>query len=557
MREARRAAIGIEALTAVGDLRRYEPAVASVVLLGIVPDSKRRAALTAFSRLPFVLRSEHDDDHSITVSTERGDLTLHLASPDQAGTAMVWHTGSRRHVDLLQARASALGLELADGRLTNRGGKIIRCLTESDLYRRLDLPYIAPELRAGADEIAAAERGDLPALVLELNIRGDLHMHTTWSDGRDTTENMVLTAKQLGYEYVAITDHSQRAWSSRKLSVDDVPRQREEIEALRDTIPGIEILHGIEVDMLTDGSLDFEDEILEGFDIVLASLHVDGGQDRAQLTERYLRAIHHPLVNVITHPANRSPARSPGFDVDFDALFAAASETGTAMEIDGAPGHLDMDGALARRAAAAGVTVAIDSDCHRAEWLARQMRFGVGTARRGWIEPRHVLNAGGVDDVRAFVSRKRAGAMASQAPGGADPIERRGSFGAAICHRRLHRRHAGLLGVHADAAARRRPRRHGRFPGRGAVAGRQRAAGLSALLRAGAAVCPRGERRQSRARPQPLLRHLRRRRRWPADVPLCRDHRNRWRPALPPVCCWRFPTRSGARRSSRRSTRCT
>ncbi len=407
MRDARRAAIGIETLTAVGDLRRYEPAVASVVLLGIVADSKRRAALTAFSRLPFVLRSKDADDRSITVSTERGDLTLHLASLDQAGTAMVWHTGSRGHVDALQARASALGLDLADGRLTSRGGKIIRCLTETDLYRRLDLPYIAPELRAGADEIAAAERGDLPALVLELHIRGDLHMHTTWSDGRDTTENMVLTAKQLGYEYVAITDHSQRAWSSRKLSLDDVPRQRKEIEGLRDTIPGIEILHGIEVDMLTDGSLDFEDEILEGFDIVLASLHVGGGQDRAQLTERYVRAIRHPLVNVITHPANRSPARSAGFDVDFDALFAAASETGTAMEVDGAPGHLDMDGALARRAAAAGVTIAIDSDCHRAEWLARQMRFGVGTARRGWIEPRHVLNAGGVDDIRAFVSRKR------------------------------------------------------------------------------------------------------------------------------------------------------
>jgi DNA polymerase (family 10) len=218
---------------------------------------------------------------------------------------------------------------------------------------------------------------------------------------------MVLSAKQLGYEYVAITDHSQRAWSSHKLSIDDVPRQRQEIETLRNMISGIEILHGIEADILTDGSLDFEDDILEGFDIVLASLHVDDGQDGGRLTERYLRAIHHPLVNVITHPANRSPARSRGFDVNFDMLFAAASETGTAMEIDGAPGHLDMDGALARRAAAAGVTITIDSDCHRAEWLARQMRFGVGTARRGWIEPRHVLNTRSADEVRRFVARKR------------------------------------------------------------------------------------------------------------------------------------------------------
>jgi DNA polymerase (family 10) len=232
-------------------------------------------------------------------------------------------------------------------------------------------------------------------------------MHTTWSDGRNTIEHMVLAAKQLGYEYVAITDHSPRAWASRKLSVEDVPRQRDEIASLRDTIPGIEILHGVEADILPDGALDFDDKILEGFDIVLASLHVDDGQDRARLTARYLRAIRHPLVNVITHPANRSPARSPGFDLDFDELFAAAAETGTAMEVDGAPGHLDMDGALARRAAAAGVTVTIDSDCHRAEWLARQMRFGIGTARRGWIEPRHVLNTRGAPDVRAFIARKR------------------------------------------------------------------------------------------------------------------------------------------------------
>lgn len=158
-----------------------------------------------------------------------------------------------------------------------------------------------------------------------------------------------------------------------------------------------------------DGSLDFDDERLSGFDIVLASLHDDQGHDGARLTERYLRAIGNPLVNIITHPANRSPAVSPGYDIDFDRVFRAAVETGTALEIDGAPGHLDMDGALAKRAIAAGVTVVVDSDCHRAEALARQMQFGIGTARRGWVEPNHVLNTGGVDAVRQFVARKRAG----------------------------------------------------------------------------------------------------------------------------------------------------
>ena len=233
-------------------------------------------------------------------------------------------------------------------------------------------------------------------------------MHTTWSDGRDTLEMMVYSAKSLGYEYVAITDHSERAWSSRKLSAGDVPRQREEIEAVRRHLQGIDVLHGVEVDIMKDGSLDFPDSLLEGFDIVLASLHDHGGQSGDELTSRYLKAINHPLVNVITHPANRSPAVSDGYDVDFPRLFDAAAASGTALEIDGAPGHLDMDGSLARLAVAAGVTVTIDSDCHRAEALSRQMRFGVGTARRGWVEPRHVLNTRSAQDVRAFVAAKRA-----------------------------------------------------------------------------------------------------------------------------------------------------
>jgi DNA polymerase (family 10) len=218
---------------------------------------------------------------------------------------------------------------------------------------------------------------------------------------------MVGVGRQLGYEYVAITDHSQRSASSRKLSIDDITRQREEIEEVRRRAGNIQLLHGVEVDIMPDGTLDFDDSLLERFDIVLASLHDHAGHDGPQLTERYLAAIRHPLVSIITHPANRSPAASPGYDVDFDRLFEAAVATGTALEVDGAPGHLDLDGTLARRAVAAGVTLTIDSDGHRAEWLGRQMRFGVGTARRGWVEPHHVLNTRGVDDVRAFVARKR------------------------------------------------------------------------------------------------------------------------------------------------------
>jgi len=219
---------------------------------------------------------------------------------------------------------------------------------------------------------------------------------------------MAFASLRLGYEYVAITDHSERSLASRQLAAKDIARQRADIGKVQSRVKRLEILHGIEVDIMPDGSLDFDDEQLAGFDIVLASLHDHAGHDGAMLTERYLRAIRHPLVNVITHPANRTPARSEGYNVNFDVLFAAAAETGTAMEVDGAPGHLDLDGTLARRAVAAGVTLVIDSDCHRSDGLARQMRFGVGTARRGWIEPAHVLNTRGLEEVRSFIARKRA-----------------------------------------------------------------------------------------------------------------------------------------------------
>jgi DNA polymerase (family X) len=408
VKETRRAGLAVDTLVPVGDIRRYEPAVSAVDILAVAAASEHRAILSRFARLPIVMVSRGRDDRSIKLVTERGPVTIHLTIPADAGAALVWHTGSSAHVEALQQRAAARGLQFRNAQLTETNGRPVRCPSEDDLYDCLDLPFIPPELRSGNEEIVSAEHNTLPSLVLERHMRGDLHTHSNWSDGRDSVDTMVRAAKQLGYEYVAITDHSERAWSSRRLALDEVPQQRAEIESLRRKLPDISILHGIEVDIMGDGSLDFDDDVLRGFDIVLASLHDACEQDGPQLTDRYLKVMHHPLVNVITHPANRSPARSTGFDLDFDALFQAAVETGTAMEIDGAPGHLDMDGAVARRAAAAGVTIAIDSDCHRAEWLARQMRFGVGTARRGWIEPQHVLNTRSLEEVRAFIARKRS-----------------------------------------------------------------------------------------------------------------------------------------------------
>jgi DNA polymerase (family 10) len=407
-REVQRAGLPVNDLVPVGGLRRCAPAMDGAAVLALAARERHAEVLSGFSRLPVVKSVISTAETTMRYATDRGLLELCVATPETAGAALVWHTGSKRHIARLGQRATARHLTFNGPCLLGRDGIETTVLDEDACYRLLGLPYIPPELREGEDEIEAADRGALPRLVSTLHIRGDLHLHSTWSDGRDSILDMVLSAQRLGYEYVAVTDHSERSFASRKLLGLEIPIQRQEIESIRPQAPGIEILHGVEVDIMPDGSLDFDDDQLAGFDIVLASLHDDHGQDSRQLTERYLTAMRHPLVNIITHPANRSPALSDGYDLDFDRLFQAAVETGTAMEVDGSPGHLDMDGRVARRAAAAGVTIVINSDCHRADALGRQMRFGLGTARRGWIEPDCVLNARGVDAVRDFVARKRA-----------------------------------------------------------------------------------------------------------------------------------------------------
>jgi len=232
-------------------------------------------------------------------------------------------------------------------------------------------------------------------------------MHTTWSDGRDSIDAMVQMCVDLGYEYCAITDHSPSSAATRNLTLDGVQRQADEIEAARARFPRIQILHGCEVDILPDGRLDFPDRVLERFDIVLASLHDRAGHAPDRLMKRYAGAMRHPLVSIVTHPTNRVVPHRQGYDLDYDELFGLAVETQTMVEVDGSPNHLDLDGPLARRAAAAGAMIVIDSDCHRAELLDRQMGLGVATARRGWVEPRHVVNTRPLDEVRAIVGGKR------------------------------------------------------------------------------------------------------------------------------------------------------
>ncbi len=381
----------IDAIALSGDARRYESLVSDLILVGRSGDpAEAFTQLRAARGVDDVL---HHGPRRIVLTTQGAEVDVRVAAPDEYGTVLFSTTGSSSHLREMRARAGHL-------RLAPR---------EEDVYTEAGLPYVAPELRQGTGEIDAAASRRLPQLVSVDDIRGDLHMHTIYSDGADTLEAMVAACRSLRYEYIAITDHSERASASRTLSRRDLSRQRAEIDAARERYPEITILHGVEVDIMADGSLDFPDRILESFDIVLASLHESARHDGKALTRRCLQAIRHPLVTIVAHPANRLVGRRAGYPMDFDAIFAAAAETGTALEVDGAPAHLDLEGERAREAVDAGVMLTIDSDCHRARWLQRQMALGVGTARRGWVEPRSVLNTRSIDEVRSFIAAKRRG----------------------------------------------------------------------------------------------------------------------------------------------------
>jgi len=386
----------IVSATPIGSLRRGDDTVGDLEI--VAPSDDPHAVIDELSRLPDAGRTLHRSDRRLYLLFDRAQIGVRFPSPAEAGSVLWRLTGSVAHINAIRGLAAERNVDLA-----------VPAATEEEFYSRLGLPFIPPEVRTDGEEVRLARDAGLPTLVARADIRGDLHMHTSWSDGRDSTEAMVQACRAQGYEYMAITDHSTRSAASRTLSADAVKRQAEEIAMLRQQYPDIAILHGCEVDILPDARLDFADRILEQFDIVLASLHEHAGHDAATLERRYVAAMKHPLVSIITHPSNRLPPLRKGYDLDYERLFATAVETGTFLEIDGSPSHLDLEGALARRAVAAGATVTIDSDSHRADMVGRQMDLGVTIARRGWVERKHVLNTRSLAELRSLIAAKRAG----------------------------------------------------------------------------------------------------------------------------------------------------
>ncbi len=403
--EPLRAVPGVAWAVPVGSLRRGHDMVGDIEILA--PTDDPAAAIDVLLNLPALAHVLHRSPRRLYVLADRMQIGVRCPELANAGADLLYLTGSRQHFEALQAHAFARGLTLKADGVHGGDGSWTPAAAESEIYAALGLQAIPPEIRDGGDEVALASRGELPTLVSRGDIRGDLDMHSTWSDGRDAIEAMVAGCCALGYDYMAITDHSPHSAAARNLTIDGIKKQADEIARLREQYPAITILHGCEVDILPDGKLDFPDKVLEPLDIVLASLHERAGHGPDQLMKRYAAAMKHPLVTLITHPTNRIVPSRRGYDLDYDRLFALAVETRTVVEIDGSPSHLDLDGPLARRAIATGATVSINSDCHRAEMLGRQMDLGIATARRGWVEPRHVLNTRPLADVRSAIAAKR------------------------------------------------------------------------------------------------------------------------------------------------------
>ena len=392
-----------ENVTFAGSVRRQEPTVGDIDIVCTSRQPERVIAHFVAAERAEAILAEGSTKASIWLAGGL-QIDLRVLPGDVYGNLLQHFTGCREHNIQLRELAVRKGLRVSEnGILDVATGANRTCATEEEVYAALGLAYIPPEMRLGIGEIEAAAKGTLPVPVALGDLRGDFHMHTTWSDGVDSLEAMIAAAAGRGYEYHSISDHSQGRGRI-GLAPERMLAQRAEIREI-DRRYEITTLHSSEVDIRADGSLDFEDDVLAQLEIVVASVHSAMTQSREAMTARLIRACENPYVTIIGHPTGRQGEFS-GYEYDFDAVFAAAARTGTAVEIDGHPGRLDLPSGLARRAKQLGCTFSLDSDAHTVAGLDN-VSYAVGQARRAWIEVADVLNARPLEGVRAFVAAKR------------------------------------------------------------------------------------------------------------------------------------------------------
>ena len=405
---------GITGLSAAGSLRRFEETIGDIDLVCTAGDPKE--PLDALVNLPDVEEVlGHGDTKASVILSDGIQIDLRVVPDKNFGALLQYFTGNKQHNILLRDRANKLGLSLNEYGLTDTAtGELAEFADEHDLYARLGLQYVPPEIRQGLGEVEAALKNAIPSLVQVEDIKGDLHVHTDWSDGRDAMEQMLAAAAERGLQYVAITDHSVGRGIANGL---DPERLRNHMARLRDldgTIGGVKVLCGTEMDIRADGSLDYADDVLAGLDWVVGSVHSAMAQGPEQMTERIINAMRNPHVTVIGHLTTRLIGERQPIDADFEAVFKAAADTGTALEINASPERLDLKDLHVQRARELGVPLVISTDSHTTEALDN-VQYGVAVARRGWCEPGHILNTWPLDEFLAFLKldkSKRTGAFA-------------------------------------------------------------------------------------------------------------------------------------------------
>ncbi len=388
---------GVVRIEPAGSLRRRRETIGDLDLLAATEEpAELIRALDALREVRHVVSA--GTDKSSIVLADGPQVDLMVCPPAAWGTHLVHFTGSKEHNVALRGRALDRGLSLSEkGFKVLESGALLTAATEEEVYARLELALVPPELREDAGEIEAAAAGTLPQLISLGDMRGDTHVHSDWTDGVDSIETMARAARGLGREWIVLTDHSPSLGIARGLSPARVEEQRAEIARLNAELAPFRILHGTEMEIRADGTLDYEADLLSRFDVVIASIHTGRGQSTEQLTRRALAAIENPHVDVLAHPSGRIVGRRDPLPLDWPHVFAAAAATGTFLEINGSP-RLDLSDTLTRAAAAAGARLTIASDAHRTEEL-EQLRYGVSMARRAWLTAAEVATTRSAEEL--------------------------------------------------------------------------------------------------------------------------------------------------------------
>jgi DNA polymerase (family 10) len=391
-------ALGIQVGMA-GSLRRGKSTVGDLDIL-----STDARVIDAVKGCPGVAQVLEGGRKRTSVKLEDGvQVDVRLFAPEEYGAAQVYFTGSKDHNIALRNLAMERGWKLNEYGLFDNRGKRLAGRTEEEVYDKLGMQYVPPELRENRGEVEAAQRGGIPGLVTLDDVRGDLQMHTTWSDGSAALEEMAMGAKERGYDYIAVTDHSLSVRVANGLTEERFRRQWKEIEELNERMSPFRILRAVEVEIRSDGSLDFERRFLDEFDLVGASLHQSFRQDAARLTERAMKALSHPSVDFLCHPTNRLIGRREGNPIDLAKVIRTAKENGKMLEIDGEPQRLDLDEVWAKKAMEEGVPIVIDSDAHAVGELDN-VGYGLMVARRAWLEAKDVANTRSLKSFLRLVS---------------------------------------------------------------------------------------------------------------------------------------------------------